>query len=1087
MISPVLFDFNELPRNSLLHYMNLDETKPDIDMSLMFLNNVSKRIYLDVAASYSLEELRGNPRKKPVIVRELIKHFIKENQGKFKFLPDHYTQIKDELSLLIINYSYLNIIYKYVDTPMSAYYKWYNANKTIWDTINKACKNSERNNFIFVDTPLTMPGRSILNNFSNRIDLTMTRVFDSPDKLFILELWKWINPETRDKSIIASIEQDSLSKVNLVFTTGNNRSCMLNLAYINSWIKGMPNQTEFQSVTQLNPEQIQILLIKLILTLQSNVPEEVIEDEIIEDEAKPEVVDTDEEVEDEVEDEDEEVKPSTDKKPFVSSFTKNKDSFTPTDTKETNEDKIAILDKELEEEHLTFTKSIAAIDKDINLLESISKKQLINKGIMLDNFGNEVPDNYVTKKEITLEESTKAIFEDKPTNSILKEIADEHAEIGAISASEYKKILNDINNYQVMKDPYGSKETVVELSNIKPEELKFNKDKTLMPDNENVLDKTMLNSTLLSFDSDYITKVMKKDTLAMIGTLQKAGVVIKKHSVEIDHSVLGTYENHTLELKPINGVASTVRFRLPKINEDGTFLNGNNRYLMRKQRVDAPIRKISPTEVALTSYYNKSFVRLDTKKANNSTEWLVRQINKLSMEDNDFIKQVDPANVFNNEFKAPYIYNALSERYKSIRTKDYVFVFDNTERKNIVPDTTLLETLEENGRVVVGYNNKKEPVVVAKDGSFYLYKDSKDIPIGNIYSLLGLREQESPVDFTTVNIFSKQVPTIIVLGYLLGIRKLFKYLNVTYREVEGRGLLLLKNHEYVIKIGTTSYIFSRNEKIASMIISGLLEYEKELKKYTLDDFDNKDVYFNLLRLKGLGSVYVKEIEMLDSLFVDSITKGILEEMKKPVTYRGLIIEANKMLTEYHHPVSQDMNYMRIRGYERIPGAIYKELSAAIRQYNNKSFSARAKIDISPYHIWSSITKDPSIKLMEDTNPIQNLKEFEVTTYVGEGGRGKDSMTKKTRAYQKNDMGITSEATVDSSDVGINAYLTANPAFSSMRGMVDTNKKLNPSNMLSTSALLAPGATHDDAKRVCKIAPFISNYKMKTSLIARKSC
>lgn len=472
-----------------------------------------------------------------------------------------------------------------------------------------------------------------------------------------------------------------------------------------------------------------------------------------------------------------------------------------------------------------------------------------------------------------------------------------------------------------------------------------------------------------------------------------------------------------------------------------------------------PIRKIDPTTVALTSYYGKTFVNLDTKKANNSVEWISRQINKQSIE-GGVINKIDPANVFDSDFQAPYIYNALASKYKLLQTNDLTLIFDhNTREKLFTPE--ILQHLEKEGSRIVGYTSKKDPIVVDIDNRFHIHSKNNIEDIGNVYDVLSMDEASSPVDFVTINIYSKSVPAVVVLGYLVGIRSILKVLNTKYRVLDNKKSKDILKDEYKIVFKDMVLVLSRKDKISSLLISGLLEYEKELKKYNFNDFDHKDVYFNLLLSKGLGSVYTKEIDILDKLFIDSITKDILIEMHKPLTYRGLIIEATKMLTTYEHPNAQDLNYMRIRGYERISGFIYKELANSIKQYKNKNYSTRAKIDISPYKIWTSIMTDPTIKIVEDTNPIQNLKESEVVTYVGEGGRGKESMSKKTRAYQSSDMNVISEATVDSSDVGINAYLSANPEFKNMRGMIQENKNISPTSLLSTSALLAPGSDRDD--------------------------
>ena len=114
----------------------------------------------------------------------------------------------------------------------------------------------------------------------------------------------------------------------------------------------------------------------------------------------------------------------------------------------------------------------------------------------------------------------------------------------------------------------------------------ISKDKSAIVASDNVLDRTMLESSLLSFGEDYVKNVMHKDVLNMISEVQKAGVIIKKHEIDIDHSALGSYENHTLELKPIDGAPSTIRFRIPVVDDDGNLSVNATKYRCRLQRVD---------------------------------------------------------------------------------------------------------------------------------------------------------------------------------------------------------------------------------------------------------------------------------------------------------------------------------------------------------------------------------------------------------------------------------------------------------------------------------------------------------------------
>jgi hypothetical protein len=101
-----------------------------------------------------------------------------------------------------------------------------------------------------------------------------------------------------------------------------------------------------------------------------------------------------------------------------------------------------------------------------------------------------------------------------------------------------------------------------------------------------VIDKNMGNITSNSLTKDYIETLYHKDIINMIHSIQKAGVIVKSHSMEVESSVLGDYEYHRLELVPLDGMPSTVSFKLPKVQMDSTITIGSNKALLRLQRVD---------------------------------------------------------------------------------------------------------------------------------------------------------------------------------------------------------------------------------------------------------------------------------------------------------------------------------------------------------------------------------------------------------------------------------------------------------------------------------------------------------------------
>ena len=216
---------------------------------------------------------------------------------------------------------------------------------------------------------------------------------------------------------------------------------------------------------------------------------------------------------------------------------------------------------------------------------------------------------------------------------------------------------------------------------------------------------------------------------------------------------------------------------------------------------------------------------------------------------------------------------------------------------------------------------------------------------------------------------------------------------------------------------------------------------------------------------GLTSIFLKEIQLANDLFVDPITEEILREINEPTTFTGLLIRSCELLRNYEHPDSQDLMHSRIRGYERFAGMIYKDLTRAIKAYRDRNYANTSRIEMSPYSVWRALLDDPSKKAYEGVNPLLDIKEHDVVTYVGEGGRSKDAFVKDARAYHKSDFGVIGEATVDSGDVGVSAYLSADPAFADLRGRRTIDDKISISNVMSVSANIAPFSLTDDPKRV----------------------
>ena len=127
--------------------------------------------------------------------------------------------------------------------------------------------------------------------------------------------------------------------------------------------------------------------------------------------------------------------------------------------------------------------------------------------------------------------------------------------------------------------------------------------------------------------------------------------------------------------------------------------------------------------------------------------------------------------------------------------------------------------------------------------------------------------------------------------------------------------------------------------------------------------------------------------------------------------------------------------------------------------------SKANVELDPYGVWNAITQDTTVKIVEDSNPITDVKETEALTFTGADGLSKGATPEKMRRYHKNDIGLVSEATVDSSDVALNIYLTPYAKLENLRGKVAKTKQTRQDTVFSTSVLLTPMGEMDDPKRV----------------------
>jgi hypothetical protein len=279
----------------------------------------------------------------------------------------------------------------------------------------------------------------------------------------------------------------------------------------------------------------------------------------------------------------------------------------------------------------------------------------------------------------------------------------------------------------------------------------------------------------------------------------------------------------------------------------------------------------------------------------------------------------------------------------------------------------------------------------------------------------------------------------------------------------------LKPDDLLIKFKDYNLVFNRYPLVHSLIVSGLSYFQTET--FTLEEFDTKDIYYNLLLNKSISINYLKGITGFFNFFIDPITRDILEQMNEPTDIKGLLIRATQLLSteDFREPASSQ-NY-RIRSYERIPAILYNEISRQLSTHVNTR-SRKVGFTINPKSIYQRILQDQAMVQVDDLNPIKSLKELTAFTYSGQGGRSQQSFVLEDRKYPNDGIGVISENTPTSQNVAMVASTPLNPVMFNTRGFLDIPEHaetLEPSEYLDPVSLLIPSLLNDDTKRANMVA------------------
>ncbi len=183
--------------------------------------------------------------------------------------------------------------------------------------------------------------------------------------------------------------------------------------------------------------------------------------------------------------------------------------------------------------------------------------------------------------------------------NVIEEKIQERALAGTLSTAEQKGLVKLSEKWKTIPNPFNPKETLADVT-ITPEDTILSEE-PVVDSSISIHDDSLTKSRLQNFDKQYVQKVMKKDILNTVMSLQNGGLLVKNIKATEKNTVATRNTEISVQVQPVAGTVSTIKFKIPTVKEDGTFLANGVNYRMDKLRGDLPIVKIKSHTVGLTS------------------------------------------------------------------------------------------------------------------------------------------------------------------------------------------------------------------------------------------------------------------------------------------------------------------------------------------------------------------------------------------------------------------------------------------------------------------------------------------------------
>jgi len=528
-----------------------------------------------------------------------------------------------------------------------------------------------------------------------------------------------------------------------------------------------------------------------------------------------------------------------------------------------------------------------------------------------------------------------------------------------------QSLKRDIELRENQKNIMLGKMTLDEARNIKLKE-------SFIPSidvtsNVNTINKNMTGIKYPFFEKSYNENLYHADVANTLTCLNDKGlpVFVRKIDVEDSSDELNYRETFSVELEDSNRVRHKLKFDMPKFIDDKfLYLNGNKK-IINKQLFSKPVIKIGPDKVQVCSNYKKIFIMRYGNKVSSKIERFKKVIS--IPRSGVIIKYGNNANN-NSKYKSLLEYDELSKYISYIKISNCEFYFDQNEVHDLL--VKYKTKLKEDEFCIGFFINPRSPIIMnystQRMGNFDIVDFIMSVSSGEAFKEFEDTKAGKKFSYTRAYIMKKNVPLVLLLGYVEGLTSVLKKANIKHQFVDKRPKLA--DNENSIQFSDGYLVYDVNPFENSLLMNAFVDVPTKAFEYT--DFDDKETYLTIFdtmfNTKIIGNAFDNFYEFL----IDPITKEVLEDLNYPTDFVSLMLFANALLSDNSYINEKDMSLYRIRSNEVVSAILYQGIAQQYSRYKATANNNNpVRISLPRDYVTKELLMGQTIEDYSTLNPI----------------------------------------------------------------------------------------------------------------------